>query len=51
MSRLKIQPDYNAEKVMKELINAVAESYEKTGRNTNTENAINPGNGYAENRI
>lgn len=49
MSRPKIQPEYNAEKVMKELINAVAESYEETGRNTNTGNAINTGNGYTEN--
>lgn len=31
MSRPKIQPDYNAEKVVKELINAVVESYEETG--------------------
>lgn len=50
MSRHKIQPEYNAEKVMKELINAVAESYEETVRNTNTGNAINTGNGYTEKR-
>ena len=31
MSRPKIQPDYNAEEVMKELINAVVELYEETG--------------------
>lgn len=48
MSRPRIQPEYNAEKVMKELINVVAESYEETGRNTNTGNAINTGNGYTE---
>lgn len=34
MSRHKIQPEYNAEKVMKELINAVAESYEETRDDT-----------------
>lgn len=35
MSRPKIQPDYNAEKVVKELINAVVESYEEVMHSAN----------------
>ena len=30
MARPKIQPDYNANQIMNDLINAVVESYEKT---------------------
>lgn len=41
MSRPKIQPDYNAEKVVKELINAVVESYEETGELKITANEFN----------
>ncbi len=41
MSRPKIQPDYNAEKVMKELVNAVAESYEENGELRITANEFN----------
>lgn len=41
MPRPKIQLDYNAEKVMKELVNAVAESYKETGEFKITANEFN----------